>query len=120
MSRSVVIRATGRSGRLRTIASTTSTNSVGTVSASEASSGARTSVRASGPAGNFRCHPASEPPVRRRRVILLRAKSCAGVSKYVASRIWVGDCSTRATAAIPSNEGITVDSTTSNLRSTSR
>ena len=60
LSRWVVIRATGSSGRSRTIASTTSSNSLGTVVSSDrTSSGARISVRASGPDGNFRCQPAS-------------------------------------------------------------
>ncbi|CFE39394.1 Uncharacterised protein [Mycobacterium tuberculosis] len=58
--------------------------------------------------------------MRRRKVIWLRARSCDGVSKYTASSCWVGDCSTRTTAAMPSNDGDTVDSITSNLRSTSR
>ena len=55
---------------------------------------------------------ASWPPVRRRRVILLRARSRVRVSKYVASSDCVGFPSTRATAAMPSNDGVTVESTT--------
>ncbi len=116
--RSVSIRATGCSERSRTMANTMSRSSSGTLSRA-AVIGSRTSVRASAPAGSFRCQPASVPPVRRRRVILCAARSWFGVSKYTASRCATGSCSTRLTADKPSNDGDTVLSTTANLRSIS-
>ncbi|CQD21207.1 hypothetical protein BN970_04927 [Mycolicibacterium conceptionense] len=116
--RRVLIRATGESGRSRTMASTTSRSSSGTVSVA-VPSGVRTSVRVSVPAGSFRCQPASGPPVRRRSVMRCAARSRSGVSKYTASRCWVSVRATSATAERPSNEGETVFSVTANFRSTS-
>jgi branched-chain amino acid transport system ATP-binding protein len=69
------IRATGISGRSRTMARTTSSSVSGIARESSCGpSGARISVRAA-PAGSLRCQPASWPPVRRRNVIQFTARS---------------------------------------------
>ena len=67
--------AAGSARWLRTSAS----SSAGTSSPSV--SGIRCSVRLDAPAGVLRCQPASPPPLRRRRVRLLRASRRSSVSK---------------------------------------
>ena len=69
--------------------------------------------------GSFRCHPASSPPVRRRRTTPASASARSGVSKYVATSC----CSTVDTEVTPFREersGSTLDSSRSYLSSTSR
>jgi len=112
----VVMRATGATGRSRTIANTTSSNSLArclqlTRQAAHGSRCARPAGRQlQVPTGVVAAGAAAQ-------VILLCAKSCLGCQVGGVQRFDLRYLDP-ATAAMPSNDGVTVDSSTSNLRST--